>query len=199
MINKGMYVMKKSIYLAVILAAAASCALPGSAAMAAGPAADYYYDGGQRHTLLLDDTLLAAFGAAPSAVKSVLPDAQTAQTRGGAAIYRIQPGSYKSVAGVIPGAAVSPVFHDGGSATGRLMALPGGVLVNFKPDWTAQQVSDWAAAKGLAVDKKLSIGQNWYLIKSAPGQASLDLANQIHQSGDVISATPNWWKDTSTR
>lgn len=191
--------MKQAMTVKMALIALVFCLLSGSAAIAAGPAGDYYYDGAQKRALLLDDTLVAAFGAASTAVKSALPGAQTAKVNGGATIYRIQAGSYKSAQAAAPGAAVSPVFHEGGSSAGRLMALPGGVLVNFKADWTAQQVTDWAAAKGLAVDKKLAIGQNWYVIKSAPGQASLDIANQIHQSGEVVSASPNWWKEVSTR
>lgn len=172
--------------------------LLSATAMAAGPAGNFYYDGGRQHALLLDDTLVAEFGQAPNAVKSAIPGAQPEKVNGGAAIYRAPAGSYKAALGVAPGAALSPVFHEGGSPAGRLMALPGGVLVNFKADWTAQQVNDWAAAKGLVIDKKLAIGQNWYAIKSAPGQASLDLANQIHQSGEVVSASPNWWKEVST-
>ncbi len=191
--------MKKAMTVKMALMALVFCVLSGSAAIAAGPAEDYYFDGGQRRALLLDDTLVAAFGAMPAAVKSALSGAQTVKSNGGATIYRAQAGSYKTALGAASGAAVSPVFHEGGSAAGRLMALPGGVLVNFKADWTTQKVNDWAAAKGLAVDSKLAIGQNWYLIKSAPGQASLDLANQIHQSGEVVSASPNWWKEISTR
>lgn len=190
--------MKQAMSTQITLAALALFIL-GSTAMAAGPAGDYYYDGGQKRALLLDDTLVAAFGTAVAGVKSVLPGAQTAKVNGGATIYRVQAGSYQAALGVAPGTAVSPVFHDGGSPAGRLMALPGGVLVNFKPDWTAQQVNDWAAAKGFAVDKKLAIGENWYLIKSAAGLASLDLANQIQLSGEVVSASPNWWKEAATR
>lgn len=191
--------MKQTVFMRMALMALALCILSGSAAVAAGPAGDYYYDGGQKRALLLDDTLVAAFGTVPAAVKSALPGAQATKIHGGATIYRAQAGSYKTVLGVAPGAAVSPVFHEGGSSAGRLMALPGGVLVNFRSNWTEQQVNDWAAAKGVAIDKKLAIGQNWYMLKSASGQASLDLANQIHQSGEVVSASPNWWKEVSTR
>ncbi len=191
--------MKQILSAKMALVALVLCILSGSAAMAAGPAADYYYDGGKQRPLLLDDTLVAVFGATPAAVRSALPGAQATRMKGGATIYRAQAGSYKTMLGVAPGAAVSPVFHEGASTAGRLMALPGGVLVNFKADWTAQQVNDWSAAKGLVIDKKLSIGQNWYLIKSPAGQASLDLANQLQQSGEVESASPNWWKEVSTR
>lgn len=191
--------MKQKTAMNITLGALILYILSGSAALAAGPTGDYYYEGGQPRALLRDDTLLAAFGAMPAAVKSALPNAQAAKVNGGATIYRVQAGSYKTALGVAPGAAVSPVFHDGGSPAGRLMALPGGVLVNFKTAWTEQQVNNWAATKGLAVDKKLAIGENWYVIKSAPGQASLDLANQIQLSGEVVSASPNWWKEVSAR
>ncbi|MBI5637865.1 MAG: hypothetical protein HZA03_07845 [Nitrospinae bacterium] len=196
---KGFEAMKQAMTVKMTLTALAFCALSVSFALAAGPAGNFYYDGGRQRALLLDDTLVAEFGQTPNAVKSAIPGAQSAKSGGGATIYRVQPGSYKAAASAAPKASISPVFHEGGSAAGRLMALPGGVLVNFKAGWTAAQVNGWAAAKGLAVDKKLAIGENWYAIKSAPGQASLDLANQIQQSGEVVSATPNWWKEVSTR
>ena len=180
--------------------ALAFCALFVPAAMAAGEAGHYYYDGGERRALLLDDTLLAEFGQTPNAVKTALPDARAAKAKkGGVTIYRVPAFAVKTVLDAAPQAAVSPVFREGGSPAGRLMALPGGVLVNFKADWSAEQVDAWAAAKELAIDKKLDIGQNWYVIKSPAGQAALDLANMIQQSGEVVSATPNWWKEISTR
>lgn len=164
-----------------------------------GQPSHLYYDGKQKRRILLDETLVAEFGEAPSAVRSAHPGALAEKVNGGATVYRVQAGSYKSVGGAAPQVAVSPVFHEGGTAAGRLMALPGGVLVNFKADWNAERVNAWAAGKGLVVDKKLAIGENWYVIKSAPGLASLDLANQIHLSGEVVSAMPDWWMEISTR
>lgn len=180
------------------VAALTFCALFVPAASAA-EAGHYYYDGGQRRALLLDETLLAEFGKTPNAVKTALPGTRAAKIKGGVTIYHVSAVAAKTVLDVAPQAAVSPVFREGGSPAGRLMALPGGVLVNFKADWSAEQVNAWAAAKELMVGKKLDIGQNWYVIKSSPGQAALDLANTIQQSGEVVSATPNWWKEVSTR
>ncbi len=77
--------------------------------------------------------------------------------------------------------------------------IPGGVLVKLNPEWTDTQARAWAASKGLPISQRLNITGNWYLLASTPGNAALELANQLHASGEVLSATPNWWKKTKPR
>ncbi len=163
---------------------------------ASAPATHYYFDGGQKRILLLDDTLVAEFGAAKGAVKSAAPKAAVAHSAGAVTIYRVPSAAAVKAA---PGANISPVFHEGGTGAGRMMALPGGVLVNCNAAWSRSQVDAWAAGKGLTVIRKLAIGGNWYEIKSETGLAALELANQLAQSGEVVSASPVWWMETSKR
>lgn len=94
---------------------------------------------------------------------------------------------------------VSPVYREGDSPAGRLMALPGGVMVQFKPEWSDTQIQAWADGQGLQLVHKLSLPGQWRLVATETGTAALALANQIHASGDVVSARPNWWRQTAPR
>ncbi len=166
----------------------------------------YWYESGVKKTLHMDDELVAEFGPASeekSAVKSAEPSATRIQVRGGggAAIWKV--GSPKSAlqksAAIKPGAGVSPVFREGGSPGGRIMSLPGNVIVFFKSDWSEQKVKGWATAKNLEIANKLNIGKNAYVLKTAPGLESLNLANKLQESGEVEAAAPNWWSPAHRR
>ena len=80
-----------------------------------------------------------------------------------------------------------------------MRALPGNVIVYLNPSWNAAAINDWLAKRKLQTVKKLDIGKNVYVIKSAPGLDALNLANELHSSGEVVSAMPDWWKEVSTR
>jgi len=94
---------------------------------------------------------------------------------------------------------LTQVFVLGQSVSGRLMALPGGVLVKFKPDWTREQVDAWVASRGFAKARAMDFGKNWFRIDTLPGVASLSAANAIFESGEVLAASPNWWMQTSAK
>lgn len=89
---------------------------------------------------------------------------------------------------------LSPVFSNSGS----LYALPGGVIVEFTDDQTPTQVENWAASHSYTIKTKLSFG-NFYVINSPVGLETLTLANQLQESGEVVSATPDWWRQISKR
>jgi hypothetical protein len=119
-------------------------------------------------------------------------DAEVKHRSGGVTVFRLpRPLSVS--------ARVSPVFREGGSPLGRLMALPGGVVVELRPGWDAPRVSLWAAEHGLAVDQRLALRGNWYVLKTAPGLEALRVANQLQESGEVVSASPNWWRQAGPR
>jgi hypothetical protein len=162
----------------------------------------YYYDGGVKKTISKDDGLVAEFGSS-TAVKNAIPSAEEVQSRkaGMVKIYRVPSPSLRSAVekGGVGTANLSPVYRYGNPTGGRLMTLPGGVLVNFKADWSDGQIHAWSSAKGYALKQKLSVTGNWYSLETAAGQASLDAANAIHESGEVASATPNWWMETATK
>ncbi|GEM_PF-3083843 len=76
------------------------------------------------------------------------------------------------------------VFHDGP----KLRVPAGGVVV-----WLAgsTNVAAWASERGVVVEKVLREGV--LLLQSAPGTASLTLAEALKKDSRVKSATPNWW------
>ena len=92
-----------------------------------------------------------------------------------------------------------PLFREGDSPAGRLMGLAGGIIVQFQPHWTVNQITEWLAARGLPLGERLEIQGNWYSIPTPAGDIALETANQLHESGEVISATPNWWKAMAGR
>lgn len=154
----------------------------------------YYYNGESKQGITPEPTRIAEF--APYGASSASRSASPGQAWKFVALRAA--GVWAAESGV--GAAkTSPVFREGDSPAGRLMALPGGVIVQFKPDWTEGQVNAWLAGKVLSAKQRLAIRGNWYVIHSSAGQAALDLANAIHESGEVVSASPNWWKETVTR
>ena len=149
----------------------------------------YYFDGGSQRSMTLEPNLVAQFrtpGAAGSRVAGASGPFVT--------IVDITQPSAKSAIG-----ATSPVYREGDSPAGRLMALPGGVVVNFKSEWTAAQIQAWASEGGYTLGQRMNILGNWYVVKTAAGNVSLDTANAIQRSGAVVSATPNWWMQTATR
>ncbi len=72
------------------------------------------------------------------------------------------------------------------------MALGGGVIVRFKPDWTEAMISAWAAEKGLGLSESLNASSQTYVFNVDAGLAALEKANAIQRSGDVEFAMPQW-------
>ena len=173
------------------LALAASAIATG--ALAATTA--HYFDGDTQRTITLDSSLVA--------VITPIPETGSAQARSvgegasPAPLVQLQPANQSVAKGA--GTHTSPVYREGNSPAGRLMALPGGVVVKFNTDWTDAQVRAWAQAKGLTVTQRLGTTSNWYLIATAPGSAALELANSLKAGGEVLAAMPNWWKQTAAR
>jgi len=90
---------------------------------------------------------------------------------------------------------LSPVLHDSASTSGTKKALPGNVLVQMKPEWSQYQMNAWFKEHRLVVIKPLVFAPNTFLIQTGPGLESLNTANRIYETGDVILASPNWWQD----
>ena len=163
-------------------------------------ASSYFYDGGKKITITADPGLVAEFGTttSESAVKQALPGAvELKDGVGGPRVFKAPASSFKPRTAT--GTTTSPVFRAGSSPAARMMALPGGVIVTFNPQWTESQVREFAASKGLEVQQRLEITGNWYVLKTEPGLASLQTANRLQESGAVVGSSPNWWKETVTR
>lgn len=93
----------------------------------------------------------------------------------------------------------TPVFRDSRSKLASMRALPGHVIVHFPQDWSAEKVVDWSRQQRIAIGERLNVGANTYLILAGAGLSSLELANRLFETGDVVAAYPNWWQQTSKR
>ena len=178
-----------------------------------------WYDGGVRRTAWLSAELVMEFRDGSSeerVLRTVEPGARLIESRA-RAVHLWQVGSadktLRSLSAVNPPntpntpntatsgttGRFSPVFHDAASAEGGKRALPGGIIVFFKSEWSDAEIRRWLAAKGHEADRKLNIAGNVYVVKTAPGLPALEAANAIHGSGEVLSAAPNWWQDRQLR
>lgn len=157
-----------------------------------------WYDGDRQRMAWINQELIVEFGALTaeeSAVKGFDATA-TPLPNGRAGIRFWKLNAAETALGTLRStnqARYSPLFHDGASAGAPRRALPGNIIVTFKPEWTHALVQQWAAVRGLDIVQRLNIVGNVYVLKTSPGIAGLELANAIHLSGEVVSATPNWW------
>ena len=83
--------------------------------------------------------------------------------------------------------ATDMVFRDGGVR----MTLPGGVIANFPKGWERARIDEWMSQRGVSSYRKVRGGNTW-MIDTEPGLPSLEFANRLHESGEVIYASPNW-------
>ncbi len=173
----------------------------------------YWYDGAKKRPVAADAGLLAEFGRfekglspageSEAAVRSVSPKAEIESFPAkGVRLWKLPPesdgestasaASSKESAGRF-----SPVFRDGRG--GRMRALPGGIVVQLDPKLADKDVRAWARAKGLAIRKKLSLPGNYYVFDTKAGLEALEKANALHESGEVLSASPDWWQEAEVK
>lgn len=167
-----------------------------------------WYDGQTARTVWLNPQLLADFGAAtPVASAAVKAAGATLVEEArpgvrGLRLWRVQTSplaAARNLSVSSPTGRYSPVFHDSASSQGSMRALPGNIIVTLNPAWDETQVQQWIAAHQLEVVKKLPFGRHLYVFKTGPGLASLEAANALYRSGEVVSASPDWWEEVATR
>jgi len=90
---------------------------------------------------------------------------------------------------------VSAVLHDAASTDSGMRALPGNIILYLNPEWDKVTVERWLKQKNLQVVSRRKYLSNVFVIKSKPGLDSLLKANSLYESGEVIAAFPNWWKE----
>lgn len=92
-----------------------------------------------------------------------------------------------------------PVFME--QSSGELMTLPGGVLLAFEPDWTAEAIDRFFADNGIAPSNvsNASFTKNAFFVETAPGLPSLQLANALADQEGVILSSPNWRRESYHR
>lgn len=93
----------------------------------------------------------------------------------------------------------SPTLYSSPTTHAQRRALPGGVIVRFEPDWSEARVEEWVGAQGLTVVQALLQTLNVYEVATAPGMESLEVANALHETGEVVYANPNWWTPKGRR
>lgn len=164
-----------------------------------------WFDGKQSRALWLNPRLLAEFVAdtrSDDKIRQALPSARAVLVRAKFRLWQVDPqDALDRVTQRLQaqGLALSPVLHDAPSTASRKRALPGNIIVYLPPDWDAQTSAAWFAKRELTVLRPLPIGANIFLVASAPGLASLTLANALAQSQDVLAAHPDWWQEVTTR
>ncbi|MFM1988852.1 MAG: hypothetical protein RJA99_1809 [Pseudomonadota bacterium] len=146
----------------------------GKASLAATPS-HFWRDGATIRPLTLQSELQADFSPGPQGKSSVL---------------RPSTGVLKDVSPALQ----SPVFRD---ESGRLRALPGGVLVVL----AAPLADDAATALIASHDARAvrRIGERTWLVESAAGLPSLELANRLAATGAFAAAQPNWWMERTRK
>lgn len=168
----------------------------------------HYYDGETKRTLWLDESRVAEFTPSASssqALAASFPGArEAAGSFGRVKIWDVNrsPEIAQYVGdlnGLHADASFSPVLRDAQSEHASMKALPGGVLVVLDAAWSEQEVRDWLVSRGHAVRQSLPTAPNAFVIDTPVGMESLEIANALFESGDVVSASPNFWKESATR
>ena len=91
-----------------------------------------------------------------------------------------------------------PVFRSQG---GALMTLPGGVLLVLDDAWDPARVKRFFADNGISTGdvEERDWAVNAFFIRTAPGFASLNLANALAPLEGVEISSPNWQTQVTTR
>jgi len=157
-----------------------------------------YYDGSTRRKLWLSPDLVAEFDPSEAGRDAVLladPGAvEVEQPQESVRIWRTR-------APVLTGArtGLSPVLHEGSSPGLPMRALPGGVVATFPGGWDRARIDAWLGAKGLRVQEVVDEAGNMYLVATPPGLESLRVADELHETGELVDATPNFWRQSTPR
>ena len=94
----------------------------------------------------------------------------------------------------------SPVFYTGAQKSPETrMALTGSIIVQFPPELEKLEIQALEKGYGLQRVRPLPPAANTFLYQAGDALQSLDAANQLHQSGHVVYAYPNWLRGRTTR
>ena len=92
-----------------------------------------------------------------------------------------------------------PVFRS--ESSGALMTLPGGVLLVLEAGWSQAETNAFFARNQIKLSRVsgLDFAVNSFLVETAPGFPSLDLANALAAQDGVLISSPNWWRAHTTK
>ena len=162
-------------------------------------AQQYYYDGQAKVNIYISETQIINFSYDQ---QPLTKHATTSQlfSRTMASQNITKQTSIDSLRKQMPNLKASRTFSYTKGVTGPAhQAFPGGIIVIFKPQWDANRILLWAQSNSLATPKVLIQSLNMWMIPTPAGLEALNTANRIHESQEVISATPDLWQPVTTR
>jgi hypothetical protein len=165
-----------------------------------------YYDGAEKRTVWLSNELVAEFAPSDAGREAVLRGDASAteevQAQKGVRLWRVHDarGTDAFARDASSSAVrVSPVLHDAPTAGLPRRALPGGVVATFPKEWDRARIDAWLAQRNLAVESEVAAAANMYLVATPPGLEAIRIANELHETHELVAATPNFWLEMSAR
>lgn len=153
-------------------------------------------DGQNQVSAYILSDYVVELGSGPSTIKSLDRGAETKLQKGNVKLHKISDSGLKQglSKGELPtGKNAGGIFIPALSTTGDeagLVVPVGGVIVELPKSTDEAGAKAWASKNGLRLVKKV-VG-SFFLVESAPGLASIDLANSLKDKG-AVSATPELW------
>ena len=94
--------------------------------------------------------------------------------------------------------AALPVFR---TESGEILTLPGGVLLALDASWDQARVDQFFLENGITGDRiaRQQFAVHAFLVETAPGFPSLELANTLATQDGVLLSSPNWRREESPR
>ena len=94
--------------------------------------------------------------------------------------------------------AALPVFR---TESGEILTLPGGVLLALDASWDQARVDQFFLENGITGDRiaRQQFAVHGFLVETAPGFPSLELANTLATQDGVLLSSPNWRREESPR
>ncbi len=162
-----------------------------------------YYDGQRWRDVWVNDREVVEFIApGQQGAARAITSAATLLVEGrGVRIWRLAPqagGAVTLSRRVAPERSLSPVFHLSPTGGSRL-ALSGNMVIRFKPEWSEAQIQTWLTTQGLTQLKVFSGLPATYVVRGGNGVDALLRANALQESGEVVYAMPEWWREINKR
>lgn len=85
-------------------------------------------------------------------------------------------------------------LREGPTSGERLRAAAPGVLLRLDTEWSDADRERFAERHGLTAGTPLSRGQGWYSFDGPVGLDAMEKAAELLAAGEVLDASPNWWK-----
>lgn len=160
-----------------------------------------WHDNGQARIAWLNPDLVAELrpsAAGRAAMREAHP-AASARMNGAVRVWELQPGIgarnvLARLRAIHPEGRYAPVFHDGPSLRNGQRAPTGTLVIVAPPDWNHARVARLAKREHLELVEKLEARTAAWRLQAEDGFGAIESANRLERSGEVRSATPEWWR-----